>query len=115
MNYVLLYRDEKGQVQYLNKYFQSEAEIFEFAKVHHITEYQSLTETEFSTYMRQQQSQQQSGGYHQQVDAYSDEREPEPAPPRNMGYKNPMGFRPAFAQNIVFRPQFVGRSNKVRR
>jgi hypothetical protein len=94
MGFILLFRNENGQVEYFNKIFSSEAEAFEFTKVHRISDYEILTEPEFAQYIANQQ--QQRSGYRQNVDVVSDEREPEP---------RHMSPRPVFVRN--YRPAFV--------
>jgi len=92
MSFVLLFRNEEGKIEYFNKLFSSEAECFEFTRVHRITDYEILSEQEFQAWI---QSQQQRSGYQQRVSAVSDEREPEREPRRQIPIMM-RNYRPAF-------------------
>jgi hypothetical protein len=104
MGFVLLIRDEAGNVTYLSKLFSSEAECFEFVKSHSINDYEIVTQSEFESYL--QQSQQKQQGYRQTVDVdIIDEEEPQrPSRPIIRNYS------PRF-----IRPVFVGSNKKDRR
>ncbi len=106
MSFIVLLRDEHGAISYLNKEFSTEEEAFTFCKSHSITEYMILTLEEFQAWLSNK-NQSSSSGYHQSVEAISDERTGSYDIPRHysMTYKN---FRPAFV-----RPAFVGR--RIRR
>jgi hypothetical protein len=100
MGFVLLFRNENGQVEYFNKIFSSEAEAFEFTRVHRITDYEILSEQEFQAWIQSQQQsssqQQRRSGYQQHVNAVVDETEEEP---------RQMSPRPVFVRN--YRPAFI--------
>lgn len=110
MAYVLLIRDEAGNVTYLNKLFDNENSAFEFTRVHRITDYEIVSEQEFQSWMQSQQqgsSQQQRSGYQQHVEIIDDQRQEQPAPrPRPVVAT----FKP-----MMFRPEFVGRKKKILR
>jgi len=100
MGFVLLFRNENGQIEFFNKIFSSQEEAFEFTRVHRISDYEIVTESEFQTWMQSQQQsafqQQRRSGYQQHINAVVDEREQEP---------QHMSPRPVFVRN--FKPAFI--------
>lgn len=102
--YVLLFRDEQGNVQYFNKLFSSEAEAFEFVKLHRIHDYEIVTQEELQQFVQEQQL---------QLQQYEEQTQQQYQQPRHqMGYKSNRGFHPAFVQNRTFHPVFIGRKRR---
>ena len=121
MGYVLLYRDNAGNVQYFNKVWDDESSAYTFAKSHSLNNIMIVSEAEFSAYMAEQQaqSQQQSqqqgssqqqrkSGYQQHVEIIDDQREPQQEiarPQRPVFMKN---YRPAFITFPVVGKKRIG-------
>ena len=105
MGYVLLIRDENGQVSWINKVFSEPEQAWEFAKIHGYGQNQIeiVSYEEFQAWISNNRRQEQHSGYQQRVSTISDEREPEPRSRPVM-----TTFKP-----VMFRPSFVGR--RVRR
>jgi hypothetical protein len=107
--YVVLLRDEQGNVSYIDRVFDDEQTAYIFVKQNHIPDHNFLicTNEEWEAYQQAlAQSQQPQGAYQQNVETVIDERQEEPIPrPRPTMVTR---YRPV----TNYKPAFIGSSMK---